>query len=1440
MNREQAETLLAALVADELDEPYRGELLAYLKTDPALAERLGDMRLAAGLVREGLEQASADVPTALDDAHRAALMQLVEREPITAEVAEVVEDASRSGLGPLFSLRIAGAVAACMALGVGLLGMMLPELGDARRTARRMQNSDSPSVDYAYVYPPDAAEESSEVRRSAPTELPLSPYERGTLGRSQGDDIDFSGGARVAFDKPVIADGHSDNLLSASSGTLALGSELGITRTYDADKAGVDTDQTRYANAPQVDPAAIKALTEPLASLGPSSGETSDELYWQLTTRSGDAITPVDKLTSETWKYDKQKAGAVTGETATQAPVADPAPAPEQKDENRDTPTELDGIAGGRGGGGQGGEGLFADLPAPPATPSSTGTFGAITLGGDQADSLHLKESGLGKQLGNDFGTQYGNDRLDVDGDPGAPAFFGILLVDGRDTDGFGSIDGQQGQQNQQGQGQSRGLSDGKQWYGHVPGEAHGLDSKVRMRDISKADSPDEAVLPKPSEPAEPGVDHSFSIDVPTDRSDLEDQLTELQKKLAEAQLNVDRNAAAMQLGAAESGSKDDRLSAQSEQLKQQMEIISELQAQRSDLALRLIEERSRDRRLADNYRRIQEEDKALASQIERVPDIDQVPGFDLNDALSNTNSGAGSDQAAGSDLITQARANTAANKAEQAERAYRAGQLNAATQLYEDATLLDPDNAAYRGKLAETQEKLQRQTRPLSTLDSTGVDRTVDRKGAIAEYEKAMTEASKLLEQQDFQAANNAIIEARTLLSRERQVFDTDDYNSRVNRSNQLQSLMQTTQARVEAEQLRSIELNRSETERNIASETERRKAEEIQGYLRKARALQLEKKYAESVAELDAALFLDPGNAVIKGLRDMVQDTEMAVESFELRRSRDLETGNLSLLNLEATTPYNDILTYPGDWPELTAARLREDGRNPAAEADKPAITPEPEPEPEPAPEAEDARRTPVAPPVNPWVLTEQDAQSTFALDTDTASYELARRTIREQAQLPPIASVRMEEFVNRFDYQYPAGRDAHDTFTVHTDAGPAPFAGSNGGEAVLMKVGVRGRVVARDQMKPAHYVFVIDASGSMAREDRLPLVQQSLAMLLGQLGEQDTVSLVSYETRPYLLLEHASASDPKAIMQAAATIQTGGSTNLTEGLKLGYQVAGKHFSSGGVNRVILCSDGVANVGNDDAKQMLDAVNEYRQQGVTLMTVGVGVDGQTAGQAASGAERFNDGLMEQLANRGDGQYIYLGSAEDAQRQFVEDLAATRPTIAYDAKIQVAFDPTRVRRYRLIGYENRDIADRDFRNDAVDAGEVGSGQSATALYELELWPTHRRRPAIQVDQDPGKLATVYVRYRDAQSNTVKETATAFSLAQVSERTVSQDPRFYLAACAAEFAELLRDSEHAKDGSFARLHRIAKAVAEALPLDRDAAELAELIGRAQGLPRAGQ
>ncbi|HOX06920.1 MAG TPA: von Willebrand factor type A domain-containing protein [Planctomycetota bacterium] len=475
---------------------------------------------------------------------------------------------------------------------------------------------------------------------------------------------------------------------------------------------------------------------------------------------------------------------------------------------------------------------------------------------------------------------------------------------------------------------------------------------------------------------------------------------------------------------------------------------------------------------------------------------------------------------------------------------------------------------------------------------------------------------------------------------------------------------------------------------------------------------------------------------------------------------------------------------------------------------------VTPPPPPPPKGDSEEGEATLAPAAVfkavPVNPFVMTKDDRFSTFGLDVDTASYSISRRYIRG-GYLPPVGAVRMEEFVNAFDYNYPCRTSG--TFSVIADAAPAPF----GQDLTLLKVGIRGKVVGREGRKPANLVFVVDASGSMDQPDRMPLVKYALGELVGQLGAGDRVTLVAYGTKARLVLEGAPASEKKAILDAIDRVQCEGSTNLSEGLSVGYRMAAQSFVPGGVNRVILCSDGAANIGVTAGESILDQVRTFRDKGVTCTCVGFG------------AGTYNDVLLEKLADSGDGSYVFVDSRREARRVFVEELSATLQTIAKDAKIQVEFDPRRVRRYRLVGYENRDIADEKFRDDTVDAGEVGSGQSATALYELEL-----QGPA---DAD---LGTVYVRYKNVDTGRVEEISQRLEARSLRPRTPESDPRYYLAACAAEFAELLRDSEHAAGGSFDALREtLERAAAQpALRYDPRVVELLELVRKAKGLPRA--
>ncbi|NQT18887.1 MAG: von Willebrand factor type A domain-containing protein, partial [Planctomycetes bacterium] len=447
----------------------------------------------------------------------------------------------------------------------------------------------------------------------------------------------------------------------------------------------------------------------------------------------------------------------------------------------------------------------------------------------------------------------------------------------------------------------------------------------------------------------------------------------------------------------------------------------------------------------------------------------------------------------------------------------------------------------------------------------------------------------------------------------------------------------------------------------------------------------------------------------------------------------------------------------------------------------------------------------------PVNPFVMTGKDRFSTFALDVDTASYALARSYIR-RGYLPPAGSVRMEEFVNAFDYNYP--KHTENVFTVHAEGMPSPF----GRGLVLLKIGVQGRALGREGRKPAHLVFVVDASGSMARPDRLPLVQHGLALLAEQLGERDRVSLVTFGSGATLLLQGAPAADKPRMLAAVNSIRCGGSTNLLQGVELGYAVAAREFRAGEINRVILCSDGMANIGLTDADDMLGQVEAFKKQGISFTSIGFGTGS------------YNDELLEKLANKGDGTYAFIASRSEARRVFVDQMA-TLQTIAGDAKIQVEFDPARVRRYRLVGYENRDVADKDFRNDAIDAGEVGSGQSATALYELELLGPAK-------GCKPRDLGTVYVRYRNLDTNKIEEISSRLESSLIRRQTVRAAPRLYLAAAAAELAEILRQSEHAQGGSLDSVKSIVEHVAAELPLDQRVSELLNLATRARGLPRA--
>ena len=431
------------------------------------------------------------------------------------------------------------------------------------------------------------------------------------------------------------------------------------------------------------------------------------------------------------------------------------------------------------------------------------------------------------------------------------------------------------------------------------------------------------------------------------------------------------------------------------------------------------------------------------------------------------------------------------------------------------------------------------------------------------------------------------------------------------------------------------------------------------------------------------------------------------------------------------------------------------------------------------------------------NPFIDTEDDHLSTFAMDVDTGSYSVTRRYLTD-GYLPPPEAVRVEEFVNTFDYNYDPPTE--DAFAIHIDGAPSKF--GEGKRLQLLRIGLQGRVIPSEHRKDAILTFVIDVSGSMQKENRLGLAKKALTLLVNQLRPTDKVGIVVYGSRGRLVLPHTGIEQRSEILAAINSLAPGGSTNAEEGLRIGYDLAWRNASVNHINRVILCSDGVANVGNTGPDAILKEIRTYVNKGIRLSTVGFGMG------------NYNDVLMERLADTGDGSYAYVDTLTEAKRIFVENLTGTLQLIAKDAKIQVDFNSEVVSRFRLLGYENRSLTHEQFRDDAVDAGEVGSGHQVTALYEVKLHP-----------DATGKLATVSIRYADPDNHRVSEVSEDISVSQLHESFDAAPATFRLAAGVAEFAEILRESYWAKDGSLDLVRQVVK---DAFP-EIDSEQVIELM-----------
>ena len=425
-----------------------------------------------------------------------------------------------------------------------------------------------------------------------------------------------------------------------------------------------------------------------------------------------------------------------------------------------------------------------------------------------------------------------------------------------------------------------------------------------------------------------------------------------------------------------------------------------------------------------------------------------------------------------------------------------------------------------------------------------------------------------------------------------------------------------------------------------------------------------------------------------------------------------------------------------------------------------------------------------------------------STFSIDVDKASYANVRRFLT-QGQVPPADAVRLEEMINYFSYDLPEPRGA-DPFTVTTEVAAAPWAAQHR----LVRVGIQGKRFRGDRLPPSNLVFLIDVSGSMDEENKLPLVKRSLRLLVQQLREEDKVSIVVYAGNAGLVLPCTPGTEKTRILDAIDRLEAGGSTAGGAGIQLAYTVARQNFVRDGNNRVILATDGDFNVGASSEGELDRLIERERRDGISLTVLGFGTG------------NYADQRMESLADKGNGNYFYVDNLNEGRKVFVDELQGTLFTIAKDVKIQVEFNPAEVASYRLIGYEDRGLRDEDFNNDTVDAGELGAGHTVTALYEVVpvgasdvssrpgVDPLRYQAPGRRSDAPRGELLTVKLRYQAPEGGPSRLIETPVRDLDRDDRAMSDDLGF--AAAVAEWGMLLRSSEFKGTSNAAQVLQLAR------------------------------
>lgn len=413
-----------------------------------------------------------------------------------------------------------------------------------------------------------------------------------------------------------------------------------------------------------------------------------------------------------------------------------------------------------------------------------------------------------------------------------------------------------------------------------------------------------------------------------------------------------------------------------------------------------------------------------------------------------------------------------------------------------------------------------------------------------------------------------------------------------------------------------------------------------------------------------------------------------------------------------------------------------------------------------------------------------------STFSADVDTASYTNVRRMIDDGMDVPPDA-VRIEEFINYFDYDYTDPADG-EPFAVHTELSDCPW--NDETELLMVGINTKGFDAVLDERPAMNLVFLIDVSGSMYDDNKLPLVQKSFSMLTDNLTAADRVSIVTYAGSDEVVLEGADGNDRKKILRAINDLEAGGSTAGAAGINTAYDIAQKYFIDGGNNRVILATDGDLNVGLSSESELTRLIEEKRESGVFLSVLGFGTG------------NYKDNRLEALADYGNGNYSYIDSEKEAKKVLVDEMSGTLFTVAKDVKFQLEFNPANVKGYRLIGYENRVMAAEDFNDDTKDAGEIGAGHSVTVLYEIvpadskmELGESKLKYASDSEGVMGDELLTVNIRYKEPEGSESKLLTYPVNKSLYSDK-MSADMNF--ASCVAEFGMLLRNSRYIGDVTY--------------------------------------